>query len=92
MKSKPNTKVAVTYEACAYNAVLAQYTDFTLTESTLSEKFSNPQILQHLVDFFNVLELPLFFITTLTPQLFLSVSQCLMMSVTVAEILTVISI
>jgi len=51
MKSKPNTTVVVTYHACTYNAVLAQYTDFTLTASTLSEKFSIRQILQDLVEF-----------------------------------------
>lgn len=36
LKNKTNTQSCVTYPACPYDAVLAQYTDLALTASTVS--------------------------------------------------------
>ena len=62
MKLKPqtNTQVAVTYHACTYNTVPAQYTDLAVTASTVNEECSVRYIWHDLVHF-GVLEKLLFF-------------------------------
>jgi hypothetical protein len=79
LKTQTNTQVAVNYHTCTYNTVRAQYIDLASTASTVSEKCSVRQVLHDSSDYLKLTDLPLFFIPTLTLQLFLSLRHCLIM-------------